>query len=128
MDMDFEDLLEDSEPTGTHTLAKKKNWGDIASAKLVNALNDEDPFDDDDLWPVSKKKSAAKPKTTSTYQVPVDDDDEWGVPTTKKPATNMSFNKNSARGSQKSKQEDDDFDAMMDDIVGVKKPAAPAKR
>jgi hypothetical protein len=67
--MNFDDLLEDySEPTGQQTLAKKKNWGDIASAKLINALNDEDPFDDDDLWPVSKKRSAAKPAAkTTTY-------------------------------------------------------------
>jgi hypothetical protein len=104
--MDFDDLLEDSEPTGAHTLAKKKNWGDIASAKLVNALNDEDPFDDDDLWPVSmKKKSASKPSAAkTTYKAPsADDEDEWGVPTTKaKPSTYMTFQKNSARGSQKS--------------------------
>jgi len=124
--MDFDDLLDDSAPSSTQQPPKKKNWNDIASAKLVKALNDEDPFEDDDLWPVNKKKTAA-PSAKSTYSAPKDDDDGWGVADTKKPAANLSFQKNSARGSNKSKQEEDEFDAMMDDIVGEKKPVAPAK-
>lgn len=80
--MDFEDLLEDVEPTGKHTLASKKNWKDIAASKLKDR-DDLDDLLDDDLWPVTKKTkanpvSAAK---TTKYTIPQEDDDEWGVPT-----------------------------------------------
>ena len=56
--MDFDDLLEDSEPIGQHKLTNKKKWNDIASSKLKNVIKDDDLdlFDDDDLWQVSKKK------------------------------------------------------------------------
>lgn len=65
--MDFDDLLEDSEPTGKHTLASKKNWKDIAASKIKSRDDLDDLLDEDDLWPVPKKKKAselvaAKPK------------------------------------------------------------------
>jgi hypothetical protein len=57
--MDIDDLLEDSEPTGQHTLSKKKNWNEIAKSKLKGSAFDDDLFDDDDFkWTGAPKGKA----------------------------------------------------------------------
>ena len=58
---EFDDLLQDSEPTGKNKKpAGGRGWGEIANTKLKNSvLDDIDDLDDNDNWPLANAKKKA---------------------------------------------------------------------
>lgn len=96
--MDIDDLLEDSEPTGQPANKGKPttSWSNIAKTKLSGVADDEDPFDDNDLfnWGAKKKPTTApSPSLQQAKPKEKADEDEWGVPasTTQVRSQNVSF-------------------------------------
>lgn len=133
--MDFDDLIGESEPTGQHSLIQKKNWNNIKKNHLDNDDNNlsDDLFNDgDDLWPGPKKRPsppAKKNNPKTGIVLPRDDDDEWGDTSAPIKSVNVS-NANSARKSNRSRQqeEDNELDDLLDNIVGPDKKKQPASK
>ena len=126
---DLEDMLQDSEPTGSR---KKpvggRSWGDIANKAGASKNDDLDDFSDEEKfsWPKKKPKGQQSVPALKQSIEKKDDDDEWGNvgPSTTKLGQHSA---NSARRSNRSNKEDDDFDAMLGGIVGheEKQPEKP---
>ena len=130
MDLDaLDELLEDSEPTGSNKPSNNKSsWNAIAKTKLPA---DDDDLDDDELFNWGAKKKATAPKKPAPI---VKDEDDWGdlPPAPKsgksnKIATQMSFagagGNSSFHGSQGSRGKvEDEFDDLLNGIDGGEKP------
>jgi hypothetical protein len=122
---EFDDLLEDSDSKNKPT----KKWNDIAGSKLKGSvLDDLDDDLEDNNWPLAKKRpNTGAPKLNKQSLSKVqDDNDEWGEITAPKAKPGGMALNSGRRSNYSRKDEEDEFDAFLDNVAGAEKKPKPA--